>query len=51
MAIPDVGWLVNCEDTEGDMFSIMQSDESAKSNYFGLSIQLFPLFDTSDIDR
>ena len=30
MAIPGVGWLAYCKDTEGNMFGIMQSDESAK---------------------
>jgi len=29
-AIPGVGYLVSCEDTEGNAFAIMQHDESAK---------------------
>jgi hypothetical protein len=30
MAIPGVGWLAYCKDTEGNMFGIMQSDEVAR---------------------
>ncbi|NIS68694.1 MAG: VOC family protein [Proteobacteria bacterium] len=30
MTIPGVGYLVSCKDTEGNTFSIMQSEESAK---------------------
>ena len=30
MAIPGVGWLAYCKDTEGHIFGIMQSDPSAK---------------------
>jgi predicted enzyme related to lactoylglutathione lyase len=29
MAIPGVGWLIYCRDTEGMLFGAMQSDESA----------------------
>jgi predicted enzyme related to lactoylglutathione lyase len=29
MAIPNVGWLIYCRDTEGMLFGAMQSDESA----------------------
>jgi uncharacterized protein len=29
MAIPHVGWLIYCRDTEGMLFGAMQSDESA----------------------
>ncbi len=29
-AIPTVGWLAYCKDTEGNIFGLMQSDESAK---------------------
>jgi predicted enzyme related to lactoylglutathione lyase len=29
MTIPGVGYLVSCKDTEGNNFSILQSDESA----------------------
>jgi predicted enzyme related to lactoylglutathione lyase len=29
MAIPQVGWLVYCKDTEGNIFGIMQSDPGA----------------------
>ncbi len=29
MAIPGVGWLVYCKDTEGNIFGIMQADEAA----------------------
>ena len=29
MAIPGVGWLVYCRDTEGNVFGIMQSDPAA----------------------
>ena len=30
MAIPGVGWLAYCKDTEGNVFGMMQADESAK---------------------
>ena len=30
MAIPGVGWLAYCKDTEGNIFGIMQSDTEAK---------------------
>lgn len=30
MAIPGLGWLVYAKDTEGNIFGIMHSDESAK---------------------
>lgn len=30
MAIPGVGWLAYCEDTEGSIFGLHQSDPSAK---------------------
>jgi predicted enzyme related to lactoylglutathione lyase len=30
MTIPGAGYLISCKDTEGNTFSIMQSDESAK---------------------
>ena len=30
MPIPGVGWLAYCKDTEGNIFGMMQSDESAK---------------------
>jgi predicted enzyme related to lactoylglutathione lyase len=29
-AIPGIGWIVYCEDTEGNAFSIMQDDPEAK---------------------
>jgi predicted enzyme related to lactoylglutathione lyase len=29
MAIPGVGWLVYCKDTEGNIFGMMQADDSA----------------------
>ncbi len=29
MAIPGVGWLAYCKDTEGNIFGIMQNDPSA----------------------
>ncbi len=29
MAVPQVGWLVYCKDTEGNVFGIMQSDPQA----------------------
>ena len=29
MAIPGVGWLAYCKDTEGNIFGMMQADESA----------------------
>ena len=29
MAIPGVGWLVYCKDTEGNIFGMMQADEKA----------------------
>jgi predicted enzyme related to lactoylglutathione lyase len=30
MAIPTVGWLAYCKDTEGNIFGMMQMDENAK---------------------
>jgi predicted enzyme related to lactoylglutathione lyase len=30
MAVPGVGWLAYCKDTEGNIFGMMQSDPSAK---------------------
>jgi predicted enzyme related to lactoylglutathione lyase len=30
MAVPGVGWLVYCQDTEGIVFGMMQSDPGAK---------------------
>ena len=30
MPIPGVGWLVYCKDTEGNIFGMMQADESAR---------------------
>lgn len=30
MAIPGVGWLVYCKDTEGNIFGMMQNDPNAK---------------------
>ncbi|HET9477705.1 MAG TPA: VOC family protein [Pyrinomonadaceae bacterium] len=30
MAIPGVGWLVYCKDTEGNIFGMMQNDSAAK---------------------
>jgi predicted enzyme related to lactoylglutathione lyase len=29
LAIPHVGWMARCHDTEGNAFSLFQSDESA----------------------
>ncbi len=29
MAVPHVGWLVYCKDTEGNIFGMLQSDPSA----------------------
>jgi predicted enzyme related to lactoylglutathione lyase len=29
MAIPGVGWLAYCKDTDGNMFGIMQPDPAA----------------------
>ena len=29
MPIPHVGWFARCSDTEGNSFSLYQSDESA----------------------
>ena len=29
MAVPGVGWLAYCKDNEGNIFGIMQADESA----------------------
>ncbi len=29
MAVPGVGWLAYCKDTEGNIFGFMQSDETA----------------------
>ena len=30
MAIPGVGWLVYCQDTEGNVFGMMQADPAAQ---------------------
>lgn len=30
MAIPGVGWLIYCQDTEGNLFGMMQADPAAK---------------------
>lgn len=30
MAVPGVGWMAYCEDTEGNSFGLMQSDPEAK---------------------
>jgi predicted enzyme related to lactoylglutathione lyase len=30
MAIPGIGWLVYCQDTEGSVFGIMHNDSAAK---------------------
>ena len=30
MAVPRVGWMVYCKDTEGNIFGMMQADTSAK---------------------
>jgi predicted enzyme related to lactoylglutathione lyase len=30
MAVPGVGWLAYCKDTEGHIFGIMQMDANAK---------------------
>ena len=30
MAIPGVGWLAHCKDTEGNVFGMMQADPAAK---------------------
>jgi predicted enzyme related to lactoylglutathione lyase len=30
MPVPGVGWLAYCKDTEGNIFGMMQPDESAK---------------------
>ena len=30
MPIPGVGWLVYCKDTEGNIFGMLQADESAQ---------------------
>lgn len=30
MAIPGVGWLIYCQDTEGSVFGITEEDKSAK---------------------
>jgi predicted enzyme related to lactoylglutathione lyase len=30
MAVPGVGWLAYCKDTEGHIFGLMQADSSAK---------------------
>ena len=30
MAVPGVGWLVYCKDTEGNIFGVMQMDPAAK---------------------
>lgn len=29
-AIPGVGWFASCQDTEGNVFGIMQEDSSAR---------------------
>ena len=29
MAVPGIGWMAYCQDTEGNMFGIMQLDEGA----------------------
>jgi len=30
MAVPNVGWLTYCKDTEGHVFGMMQNDPGAK---------------------
>ena len=30
MAVPGVGWLAYCKDTEGHIFGMMQNDPAAK---------------------
>jgi len=30
MAVPTVGWLVYCKDTEGNLFGMIQMDANAK---------------------
>lgn len=30
MAVPGVGWLVYCKDTEGNIFGVMQEDREAR---------------------
>ena len=30
MAIPGIGWLAYCHDTEGNIFGVMEADEKAK---------------------
>ena len=30
MAVPGIGWLAYCKDTEGNLFGMLQPDESAK---------------------
>ena len=30
MAIPGIGWLAYCLDTEGNTFGVMEADEKAK---------------------
>src|SRR5580693_3247696 len=30
MAVPGVGWLVYCKDTEGNIFGMLQADETAQ---------------------
>jgi len=30
MAVPGVGWMALCKDTEGNIFGLMESDESAQ---------------------
>ena len=30
MAVPGVGWLAYCKDTEGNLFGLMASDPDAK---------------------
>jgi hypothetical protein len=30
MPVPGIGWLVNCKDTEGHIFGMMQKDSNAQ---------------------
>jgi predicted enzyme related to lactoylglutathione lyase len=30
VAVPGVGWLIYCKDTEGNVFGMMQNDRNAK---------------------
>ncbi|MER3407907.1 MAG: glyoxalase [Nitrososphaera sp.] len=30
MSIPDIGWFATCQDTEGSVFGIMESDPQAR---------------------